>query len=150
MLSLSKTQIYSFESDILSIAVKNFSEPLRVTIDHPQIVRLRELGPGKYLVILEHIGEAAVTFSSAEEAACCRICVRKAQVSDPDADFTVYVGDLHAHTSYSDGLLTPYDVFDKVKKEAYIRLKALSTVGSETHMERYRHVPAGFGSIRIY
>lgn len=126
MLSLSKTQIYSFEGDILSLAVKNFSEPLRVTIDHPQVVRLRELGPGKYLVILEHIGEAAITFSAGAETVCCQIHVREALVSDPDADFTIYVGDLHAHTSYSDGQLTPYEVFDKVKKEAYFDFFTIS------------------------
>ena len=126
MLTLSKSHIHSFEGDVLSIEVKEFTGPLQLSIDHPELVRLKELGPGKYLVVLEQVGEAVITFCSGAESARCPVSVREALVSDPDGSFDIYVGDLHSHTSYSDGQLTPYEVYDKVKKERYFDFFTIS------------------------
>ena len=130
MLTLSKSHIHSFEGDVLSIEVKEFTGPLQLSIDHPELVRLKELGPGKYLVVLDQVGDAVITFCSGDESARCPVSVREALVSDPDGSFDIYVGDLHSHTSYSDGQLTPYEVYDKVKKERYFDFFTISDHGS--------------------
>jgi len=132
MLKLSKNIISSFEGDILSLYAESDAEEIRCTPSDASVVRLRELGKGKYLVILEKVGTTSVTVEAGDERAVCEIRVREAKKSDPDGKFKIYVGDTHAHTSYSDGMATPYEVFQKVSEEEYFHF---FTITDHTELE---------------
>jgi len=132
MIKLSKNRIESFAGDILSLRVEAESEKICCEVCDSSIVRLREMGVGKYLVILENIGNTKINVKAGDESAECEVFVREAKKSDPDGKFKVYVGDTHSHTSYSDGLGTPYDSIKKVKDEEYFNF---FSVTDHTDME---------------
>ena len=118
MLQLLKNEISSFAGDILAFGVKG-DGAVQCCVRDPRILRLRRLGEGKYLAVLLAPGETEITVTAGEESATVKACVREARRSDPDGKWKIFVGDTHAHTSYSDGLATPYEVYDKVKEEEY-------------------------------
>ena len=118
MLKLSKKLIASFAGDVLSFAAEA-DERIECKVKDPDICRLRRLGEGKYLVVLSAVGETEILVTAGKESAAAKVSVREAKRTDPDGKWKIFVGDTHAHTSYSDGLATPYEVFDKVKEEEF-------------------------------
>ncbi len=119
MLKLGKTILSSFVGDVVSFYVRSDAPSIDCRIEDPRILRLRKLGEGKYLAVLTAVGETAITVTAGEESAVAQVSVREAKRTDPDGKWKIFVGDTHAHTSYSDGLATPYEVYDKVKEEEY-------------------------------
>ncbi len=118
MLKLSKNSIASFAGDVLSLFV-SADAVVECAVTRPEVCRLRRLGEGKYLAVLTAAGEAEILVTAGEERASVSVSVREAKRTDPDGKWKIFVGDTHAHTSYSDGLATPYEVFDKVKEEEF-------------------------------
>ena len=121
MLKLSKTEIHSFCGDIVSLRVESDCDEIFCASTDDTVACMKELGKGKYLVILDGVGNAQITVKAGEEVSSCNVSVREMKKADPDGKFKIYVGDTHAHTSYSDGLGTPYDVFKKVSEEDYFK-----------------------------
>ena len=119
MLNLSKSSIASFMGDVVSLRVLSDAGAIECLSKNPEIAYLRKLGEGKYLVVLKSVGETEIACTAGRESASVKICVREAKRSNPDGKWKVFVGDTHAHTSYSDGLATPYEVYEKVKDEEY-------------------------------
>lgn len=119
MLKLSKSSIASFMGDVVSLGAQSDAEKIECLSKNPETAYLRKLGEGKYLVVLKSVGETEITCTAGGENASVKVCVREAKRTDPDGKWKVFVGDTHAHTSYSDGLATPYEVFDKVKEEEF-------------------------------
>lgn len=132
MLTISKTQINSFKGDILSLKAESDSEKIICESSDPQIAEIKELGTGKYLVVLKNIGNTEIAVTSNNDTCKCTVSVREAKKSDPDGKFRIYVGDTHSHTSYSDGIATPYEVFKKVHDEEYFNF---FTVTDHTDLE---------------
>ena len=119
MLKLSKSVIASFAGDVLSLGAKTDAEVLSACSKNEEIAYLKTLGKGKYLVVLKSVGETEIEVTAGDESAVARISVREPKRSDPKGKWKVFVGDTHAHTSYSDGIATPYEVFAKVKDEEF-------------------------------
>ncbi len=119
MLELSKSAISSFAGDVLSLGVTAEAGEISACSENAEIAYLKRLGEGKYLVVLKSVGETVITVTAGGESAEVKVSVREAKRTDPDGKWKIFVGDTHAHTSYSDGLATPYEVYDKVKEEEY-------------------------------
>lgn len=119
MLKLSKSLIESFAGDVVSLRIESDGLPISCESENAAVCRLRRLGEGKYLVVLSSAGKTRLIAKAGAEEAICEISVREAKRSDPDGKWKIFVGDTHAHTSYSDGLATPNEVFAKVKDEDF-------------------------------
>lgn len=119
MLKASKSLIASFAGDIVSFSVESDAKEICLRSENTAVCRLRRLGEGKYLVILVAEGNTRLIAEAGGETAACTVTVREAKRSDPDGTWKIFIGDTHAHTSYSDGLATPYEVFERVKKEEF-------------------------------
>lgn len=119
MLKLSKSELRSFRGDVLSLGAVSDAGEISAFSANEEIAYLKRLGEGKFLVVLKSVGETVITVCSGEESAEVRIFVREAKRSDPNGKWKIFVGDTHAHTSYSDGLATPYEVYQQVKEEEY-------------------------------
>ena len=132
MLKLSKSEINTFCGDIVSLRAESNCGEISCLSDNDKIARIKKLGEGKYLVILEGVGNTQISVKAGREEAFCTVHVREMIKADPDGKFKIYVGDTHAHTSYSDGLGTPYDVFKKVSEEDYFKF---FTVTDHTELE---------------
>ncbi len=118
MLKLLKNSIASFAGDVVSFGAEA-DGAIECAVKDPSVCRLRRLGEGKYLLVLTAVGETEIAVTAGNETAVARVSVREAKRSDPDGKWKVFVGDTHAHTSYSDGLATPFEVFPKVKEEEF-------------------------------
>ena len=119
MLKLSKSELRSFRGDVLSLGAVSDAGEISAFSANEEIAYLKRLGEGKFLVVLKSVGETVITVRAGEERAEVRIFVREAKRSDPNGKWKIFVGDTHAHTSYSDGLATPYEVYQQVKEEEY-------------------------------
>ena len=126
MLKLSKSEVNTFCGDIVPLRAESDSDIILCQSGDNKIARIKELGKGKFLVILEGVGNTKITVKAGNEEAFCEVVVREMVKSDPDGKFKIYVGDTHAHTSYSDGLSTPFDVFKKVSEEEYFKFYAVT------------------------
>ena len=118
MLKLSKTAVSSFAGDVLSLFIEA-DAPIDCASEDASVCRLRRLGEGKYLLVLVSEGATELVARAGQESARVSVSVREARRSDPDGKFKIFIGDTHAHTSYSDGLATPYEVFERVKEEEF-------------------------------
>ncbi|MBP3605072.1 MAG: hypothetical protein J6J66_00595 [Clostridia bacterium] len=119
MLKLAKTAVASFAGDVVSFGVESDKGSITAVSENPGIAYLKRLGEGKYLLVLKSVGSTRITVTAGGETAAAEVSVREAKRSDPDGKWRIFVGDTHAHTSYSDGLATPYEVFPKVKDEEF-------------------------------
>ncbi|NLD88218.1 MAG: hypothetical protein GX633_08190 [Clostridiales bacterium] len=126
MLKISKKSISTFAGNIVSFGVKSDAEEIICEISDSSVARLRCLNRGKYLVIPMNPGSAVLTVRAGQETAVCELNIREAKKSDPEGDFNIYVGDLHSHTSYSDGKLTPYDAYLQVREEGFFDFFTIS------------------------
>lgn len=126
MLKLSKNEINSFNGDIVSLRAETDCTGVLCQSENESVARIREFGLGKYLIILEGVGNTKITVKAENEVCECSVSVREALKSDPNGKLKIYVGDTHAHTSYSDGLATPYDVYKKVMEEEYFDFYTIS------------------------
>ena len=131
-MKLSKNEINTFCGNIVSLRAESDNSEILCKSENEKVARIREYGIGKYLVILEGVGSTKITVTSENETAKCVVNVREAKKSDPDGKFKIYTGDTHAHTSYSDGLGTPFDVFKRVSEEDYFRF---FTITDHTELE---------------
>ena len=103
MLKLSKTAVSSFAGDVLSLFIEA-DAPIDCASEDASVCRLRRLGEGKYLLVLVSEGATELVARAGKESARVSVSVREARRSDPDGKFKIFIGDTHAHTSYSDGL----------------------------------------------
>ena len=62
---------------------------------------------------------------------------------DPDLGYTPYFGNLHSHTSYSDGMLTPAQAYDYARYSAQTPLDFLAVTD-------HNHTGAGLSSLNDY
>lgn len=125
-MKLTKTSVRSFVGDVLSLGVSEAEGEVFLTCSDASLARVRALGGGMFLIILTKEGDGTLTVTAGEERKTVPLRVRPAFVSDPQGPFRVYCGDLHTHTSYSDGSLTPYDAFRQVKEEGILDFFTIS------------------------
>lgn len=128
---ITKSSVSSFVGDVVSLGAENAENP-QVGVSDPSLARFRTLGKGKWLVVFTKDGDGVITVSDGEEKAEIPLSVRPAFANDSEGPFNIYCGDLHCHTSYSDGSLTPYDAFRQVKKE---RILDFFTISDHAELE---------------
>jgi hypothetical protein len=126
-LKFDKNSISDIEGEVHTLLIKNtvgkpITDKVQFMVDKPSIVKILELGevPDGIILKLLKPGETIVTAKINDSTASCKIKVLPFTSTTSTFKLKGYFGDLHSHTGYSDGKLTPDDAF----KQAKLGLKA--------------------------
>lgn len=135
-LNFSKPEIRSFAGDVVTLqlfADRDLSKaPVRWKTENPEVATFRDFSKeidgfaDKILVTLRSAGITEITASLDGEEISCPVYVHKARHADSEDKMNYYIGDMHAHTSFSDGSATPAYAWNHVKKEGFLNFSAVS------------------------
>ena len=138
-LQFSKEKICSFAGDVVALQLcgRDHLEnaPVRWMSSDETVVRIRNfIGEeggfsDKVLLTLLKEGTAQVTASLDGEMASCPVKVHCIKHADPEGKMNYYRGDMHAHTSFSDGVGTPKMALSRVKQEGTLDFYVISDHG---------------------
>jgi hypothetical protein len=122
-LELDRNSIIDIEGEVHSLSIKNITGESRAPkvkfiVDNPHIVKILEFSEVPDVIVLKLLkpGEAVITAKANNNTASCKIKVLPFKTTTANSKLNLYFGDLHSHTGYSDGKLTPEAAFQHAKQ----------------------------------
>jgi hypothetical protein len=118
-----KNTIEAVEGEVFTLTVDGIEEEnsignLQFSVDNSEIVKILKLEevPNGIILKLLKPGKAVISAVTKDRSTECKISVKPFKNTKPRTKLNFYFGDLHSHTSYSDGKLTPEDAFKHAKE----------------------------------